>query len=137
MINDSNYFDHDADMGIIGRGKSLESCFEETALALFALTGNLSQVKPTQQIVFKFAESDIEFALVTWLNLLIAHAQTKHLLFSSFKIRKRRNVWYCEARGEIWHPGIERGIDVKGATLTMLSVKKIGEQWQAQCVVDV
>lgn len=26
-IKDENYFDHDADIGIIGRGYSLEECF--------------------------------------------------------------------------------------------------------------
>ncbi|MDE2366260.1 MAG: archease, partial [Betaproteobacteria bacterium] len=32
---------------------------------------------------------------------------------------------------------LERGVEVKGATLTMLSVKQAGAIWEARCVVDV
>ena len=33
--------------------------------------------------------------------------------------------------------GMERGVDVKGATLTMLSVAPTDGGWEARCVVDV
>jgi SHS2 domain-containing protein len=32
---------------------------------------------------------------------------------------------------------MERGVEVKGATLTMLSVKQVEAGWEARCVVDV
>ncbi|MGZ5662035.1 MAG: archease, partial [Usitatibacter sp.] len=45
--------------------------------------------------------------------------------------------WLGEAWGEPWREGLERGTEVKGATLTMLSVKRAGGLWEARCVVDV
>lgn len=132
-----NYFDHDADIGIIGRGETLEACFADAARAMFAAMANLSSVKPMQTISFEFDESDLEFALVTWLNLLLANANASHMILSEFRIKRKGNQWQAEAKGEVWRDEIERGVDVKGATLTMLSVKKIGEAWEARCVVDV
>ena len=136
-IIDENYFDHDADIGIIGCGNSLEECFENAAMSTFALMGDLSNVHHKTSIKIEFEESDVELALVTWLNLLIAKAQADNLIFSIFQIHKTGNLWKGEAKGEIWRDDIERGIDVKGATLTMLSVKLVNGMWEAKCVVDV
>jgi len=41
------------------------------------------------------------------------------------------------ASGEPWRPGLERGVEVKGATLTALVVKRDEKGWEARCVVDV
>ncbi|ASQ45508.1 archease [Legionella clemsonensis] len=137
MITDQNYFDHDADIGIIGRGSTLEQSFEQAAEAMFALMGDLSRISAQKSLAFQFEEADPELALVTWLNLLIANAQANHLILCKFKVTRNGVHWSAHAQGEVWHEDIERGIDVKGATLTMLSVKQIEEQWEAQCVVDV
>ena len=45
-ITENNYFDHEADIGIIGRGKTIEQAFINTAEALFAImVDDLSQIK--------------------------------------------------------------------------------------------
>ena len=137
IITDENYFDHDADIGIIGRGHSLEESFVDAATAMFALMANLSEVHPKTSIKFEFEETDVELAFVTWLNSLIAKAQADNLLLSRFQIKKNGNLWHGEAQGEVWRDDIERGIEVKGATLTMLSVKQAEGKWEAKCVVDV
>ena len=134
---DENYFDHDADIGIIGRGNSLEECFVGAAKAMFALMTDLSNVHPQIAVTIEFEESDVELAFVTWLNLLIAKAQADNLIFSTFQIHKNGDLWQGKALGEVWRDDIERGIDVKGATLTMLSVKQVNGMWEAGCVVDV
>jgi SHS2 domain-containing protein len=46
-------------------------------------------------------------------------------------------LWKVEARGEPWREELERGTEVKGATLTMLSVRHSESGWEARCVVDV
>ncbi|KTD16347.1 archease [Legionella jordanis] len=137
MVGDANYFDHDADIGIIGRGNSMEEAFEEAALAMFSLMADLSAVSSKQAIKMTFEEDDKDLAFVTWLNLLIAEAQAENLILSSFKVKTQGHIWYGEATGEPWRQEIERGIDVKGATLTSLSVKEVNGKWEARCVVDV
>lgn len=132
-----DYFDHDADIGIIGRGKTLENCFIDAARVMFSLMSNLSQIQPKQTFKFTFEESDIELAFVTWLNLLLAQSNANNFIFSKFNISHNENQWHGEASGELWRTDMEHGTDVKGATLTMLSVKKTNDHWEARCVVDV
>lgn len=138
MLQNDRYFDHDADIGIIGRGNSLAECFVDAAKSVFTLmSGDLSNIKPYVKVSFDFKEDDVELAFVTWLNLLIGQAQAENLIFSQFQMSNKDGCWYGEAQGEKWRDDIERGIDVKGATLTMLSVKQENGKWEARCVVDV
>lgn len=138
MLSQIDYFSHEADIGIIARGASLEETFIAAAQAVFGIMTNLSQVKPSQVIAINFIEADIELALVTWLNLLLAKSYSLNLIFTEFKLRKQGDCWLGEAFGEPWHEGLVRGTEVKGATLTMLSVQQQANHlWQATCVVDV
>ncbi|ARO87498.1 archease [Nitrosospira lacus] len=133
----SRYFEHDADVGIIGCGSTVEQAFEAGAQALFAIVTNLDAVQPTSTVTFEFEETDSEFAFVTWLNLLLGKSRELGMVFSRFHVRHIGNRWRAEASGEKWYAGMERGVEVKGATLTMLSVKQSGSGWEARCVVDV
>lgn len=137
QLTTEGYFDHDADIGIIGRGETIEICFANTARSMFALMTDLSKIKTHQIINFHFEEENLEFALMTWLNLLIAKAAEHDLVFGDFRLKREGNKWIATVAGEKWHEHMERGIEVKGATLTMLSVKKINHLWEARCVVDV
>jgi SHS2 domain-containing protein len=132
-----DYFDHKADIGIIGRGKTIESAFIQAAQAVFANMTNLSQVEDKKTISFEFVEEDNELALVEWLNLLIGNARAEDLVFSHFTLRREGQRWLGSASGDIWNEKLERGTEVKGATLTMLSVKENSGLWEARCVVDV
>lgn len=131
------YFDHDADIGIIGRGETIEICFANAAKVMFELTADLSNVHQTQIITIEFEEEDIELAFVTWLNLLLGKAQEHACVFADFRLKREGPIWRATVSGDKWNNNIERGIEVKGATLTMLSVKKINHIWEARCVVDV
>ncbi|SDH73328.1 MULTISPECIES: archease [unclassified Nitrosomonas] len=131
------YFEHDADVGIIGRGSTIEQAFEAAAQAVFAIMTDLDTVQPDTSVVFEFEEDDLELALVTWLNLLLGKARELGMVFCRFRIHRQGNLWHAEALGEKWHADLERGVEVKGATLTMLSVKQTGAMWEARCVVDV
>lgn len=133
----SLYFEHDADVGIIGRGSTVEQAFEAAAKAVFAIVTNLDKVKAATSVTFEFEEDDLELALVTWLNLLLGKAREVGMVFCRFRIHRQGNLWQAEALGEKWHADLEHGVEVKGATLTMLSVKQIGAIWEARCVVDV
>ncbi len=99
--SESGYFDHDADIGIVGRGASIEAAF------------------------------------VAWLNALLAIAHIDDLVFCRFALRREGERWIGQAWGQPWRGDLERGIEVKGATLTELSVRQDGNAWLARCVVDV
>lgn len=134
----TEYFEHDADVGIVGRGQTLEEAFENAAQAVFAIAaGGAEKGTRRERVTVEFEESDQELALVAWLNALIAEAGARGLALSEFRLRRDGSRWYGEAAGQRWVPGADRGTEVKGATLTMLSVVPVGQEWEARCVVDV
>lgn len=133
-----SYFEHDADIGIIGRGATLERAFESAAEATFAIMARPKTLRETHEASVSFVEADVEFALVQWLNALIGAAREQGLVFRRFALAREGSSWNGRAWGEPWRDDLERGTEVKGATLTMLSVKqeeRVG--WEARCVVDV
>lgn len=131
------YFDHDSDVGIRAQGATLEDAFASTARALFSIEADLARVHTGRSIAFSFDEDDIELALVEWLNGLLARAHCERLVPSQFRVERHGARWACEATGESWRSGIARGVEVKGATLTGLSVHRIADGWEARLVVDV
>lgn len=131
------YFEHDADAGVIGRGATPEEAFVAAAKAMFALQGALDAVGDSEQVTVEFEEADLEMALVAWLNGLLGQAKARGLELAHFRISREGDRWHGEGRGERWRRDIERGVEVKGATLTALSVRQVPGGWEARCVVDV
>ncbi len=131
------YFDHDADVGIVGYGSTPEVALVSAAEAMFALICDLGQVRPIRSIHVTFDEPDLEFALVVWLNWLLAESRAERLALGQFSLEHTGSRWEGTASGEPWRPDLERGVEVKGATLTMLALRRVGAQWEARCVVDV
>ena len=82
-------------------------------------------------------ELPVEIALVRWLNLLLGLSHEHGLVFSRFWIERDGVNWRGGASGEPWRRDLERGTEVKGATLTMLQVREERDGWRARCVVDV
>jgi len=132
-----DYFEHDADVGVVGRGATLERAFVSGAQAVFSLITRLDDVQPRERVDVEFEEADAEFAFVTWINLLLARAQENGLVLGKFELERDGDRWRGRAWGEPWRADMERGIDVKGATLTMLSVARADGGWEARCIVDV
>jgi len=133
----TNYFEHDADIGVIGRGPTMETAFESAAQAVFAIMTPMEAVRGSLPISVGFEESDPELALVTWLNELVSAAREKGLVLGAFRLRREADRWSGSALGEPWRDDLERGVEVKGATLTGLSVRETDGGWEARCVVDV
>jgi SHS2 domain-containing protein len=137
MAVESDYFEHDADIGVIGRGPTVESALVAAAAATFALMVHPAQVRPVARICVAFEESDPEYALVRWLNQLLAESRTHGFALSRFRLARAGDQWRGEALGEPWRDEFARGTEVKGATLTGLAVSEVPGGWEARCVVDV
>ncbi len=131
------YFEHGADIGIVGRGATIEEAFVGAARATFAVMTDLEAVRPVETVNLELEEADRELALVRWLNLLLGLARERGMVFSRFHLERDGARWRGSASGEPWRPALERGVEVKGATLTMLEVKKTANGWEARCIVDV
>lgn len=137
MAEAYSYFDHDADIGITGRGATLEQAFENAALAMFAIMSDVAALHSEITVQFDFEEADVELALVSWLNLLLAYARQRQAVFGHFRVQRAGDNWRGEASGQRWDEHMERGVEVKGATLTMLAMEHTADGWEARCIVDV
>jgi SHS2 domain-containing protein len=130
---------HGADIGVRGIGASKEEAFEQAALALTAVITDPLAVRPREAVEISCEEPDEELLLVDWLNALIYEMATRKMLFSKFEIHINGAQLRAKAWGEsIDVPRHQPAVEVKGATLTALSVRKDESgAWLAQCVVDV
>jgi SHS2 domain-containing protein len=137
MATSPEYFEHGADIGVIGRGASLEEAFAQAAAAMFAIMVEPQTVEAASEVEVEFDEDDIELALVRWLNALLAQAREQRLALCRFELQRRGEHWHGRARGEPWRDAHARGTEVKGATLTSLSVRQDEHGCEARCVVDV
>src|SRR3974390_183161 len=133
-----SYFEHDADVGVVGRGETPERAFEAAARAVFALMAEPPSLGETREASVSFVEEDLELALVEWLNALLGAAREQGAVFRRFSLARDGARWTGRAWGEPWRDDMERGTEVKGATLTMLAVRQADSAgWEARCVVDV
>jgi len=131
------YFEHGADIGVVGRGASIEEALAGAAASMFAIMVEPDAVRPLARVEVDFDEDDVEFALVRWLNALLAAAREQGIVLCRFELQRTGDHWHGVARGEPWRESHARGTEVKGATLTALSVRQDEQGWQARCVVDV
>ena len=134
---DYSYFRHDADIGIVGTGPTIEAAFESAARGVFAIAADLKTVARQVHVDVAFDEDDLELALVLWLNRLLGEANARGVVLREFQLRRDGNHWSGRAWGQHWTPDMPRGVEVKGATLTMLSVRQGDSSWEARCIVDV
>jgi len=133
------HFTHEADVGVRGIGPSREQAFEQAALALTAVITDLKTVKLKERVNITCEAADDEMLLVNWLNSLLYEMATRRMLFGRFEVfinksRLSALVWGEKIDIARHSPAVE----VKGATVTNLSVKQDKlKRWIAQCVVDV
>ena len=133
------HFSHDADMGVRGYGRSAAEAFEQAALALTAVVVDPAVVEARTTVAIQCEAPDLELLLLDWLNALVFEMATRHMLFRTYEVEIEGRHLKAQVHGEAVDPARhEPAVEVKGATLTMLTVRERGRGgWMAQCVVDV
>ncbi|MGR9044306.1 MAG: archease [Gammaproteobacteria bacterium] len=133
------HFEHEADIGIRGLAPTLEQAFEQAALAMTAVICDPAYILESESVAIRCEAADNDFLLLDWINELIYLMAVNGLLFCRFQVAIRAGVLIATAFGE----PVDRlkhcpAIEIKGATLTELSVRQQSDgMWVAQCVVDV
>ncbi len=133
------HFQHVADIGVRGIGRTPAEAFEQAALAMTAVIVDPDQVAQREAMVFDVNAPDRELLLTEWLNALIYAMATRHLLFVRFEVDIRGERLQATAWGEpIDVARHQPTVEIKGATFTELRVwQSTDGLWHAQCVVDV
>lgn len=133
------HFEHRADIGVEGFGRSPDEAFAQAALALTAIVCDPAEVQPGAALEVDCEAPDLELLLADWLNAVIYRMATERMLFSEFDVRIEDNRLHAIIRGEpVDRERHQPAVEVKGATYTALSVTRDeGGLWTARCVVDV
>ncbi|CAD7772160.1 Protein archease [Candidatus Methanoperedenaceae archaeon GB50] len=134
-----DYFEHGADIGIVGMGDTLEEAFIGGALALFNVMVDIEGVKPILRVEISCAAFNIEELFIEWLNTLIAEADMRDMVFREFEIdfldEERLHGYALGERLDPKRHSLKS--EVKAATYSMLSVESVDDLFVAKCVVDV
>ncbi|MFA6269065.1 MAG: archease [archaeon] len=141
------HFEHKADIGIRGKGSTIEHAFEEAAKALTQIMASVECVEPKKAHTFEVKATDRGALLVSFLNELLFLKDTKKMLYSKFrtKITSHKNSSGEETfvlKATVFGEKIDSKkhslkVDPKAATYSELLVEKKGNEWIAQCIIDV
>ena len=133
-----SHFPHDADIGVRGCGPSVESAFEQAALALSAIVTD-EAIEPKERVVVHCEAPEMDLLFVEWLNAIVYEMAVRKMLFGRFKVRIAAATLEGEAFGEkVDVARHQPSVEPKGATYTALRVGQDPDGlWRAECVVDV
>jgi SHS2 domain-containing protein len=135
---DYETFEHEADIGIRGFGRTAGEAFENAAMALYSVMVNVQVIEPREKRIVTVSAPDRELLLVEWLNALLTLSDIEHMVFSKFDVTMEGGSLTGTAWGErLDQERHEPNVEIKGATYHMLRVMEKDGRFIAQCVVDV
>lgn len=132
-------FEHTADVGLRARATDLNELFAEAARALFSLIlANPDSVRPVQEASIRIEGDQIEDLLFDWLAELLYRFDANHLLFRDFDVAVDAAGLEATARGEPVDLGRhELEMELKAITYHGLTVRREGDGWLAEVIVDI
>ncbi len=133
------YFEHQADIGIRGKGKSLAEAFEQAALAMFEIMVETKELQLDKPQLIEVQGNNLNELLIAWLSELLFLKDVEGKMYSRFEIEIiDHHKLVAKVYGETTDPSRHKlKLEVKAATWTQLTIEKNGEDWIAQCLVDV
>ncbi len=132
------HFSHDADVGVQGFGSTVESAFQNAALALTAIVMDPREVRPLEEISVECTAPDHELLLYEWLNRIIYEMDVRRMIFGRYDVKIDGDRLTAVLRGEpMDNKKQDLAVDLKGATFTELKAAQENGRWVAQCVIDV
>jgi SHS2 domain-containing protein len=132
-------FEHEADVGLVIRGRDGPELFAEAGRALFDLVCELDQVVERDRYPLAGEADTVEPLLVDWLNDLVFLFQARGLVCRRFAFSAWSETEYAaEAFGEPVDPARHAPRDlVKAATYHGLSVSRAEDGLEARVILDV
>ena len=132
------HFPHGADIGVRGIGPTLEAAFAQAARAMTGAAVDPDTLRPEVQVNVLCAGENAEDLLYSWLNALVYEMAVRRMLFGRFDVEIENGCLRGVAWGEpVSQSRHEPAVEVKGATMTALKVRRESGEWVAECVIDV
>ncbi len=118
--------EHTADVGIRAWGDSIDEAFENAAVGMFSIIGDVSRVKSIGELEVRVENEEFEGLLVDWLSELLYTFDTDKLFLGKFGVKIERNgVLRLTGRayGERYDPEKHgMGTEIKAVTYHMVEV---------------
>jgi len=129
------FLEHTADVKFQAFGKSLNETFENSALAMFnAMSDDKIKAKVKKKI--KVSGKDNESLLYNFLEELLFLLDSKNFFLAKCKVK----ISGFNLIAEVWGDSVknyETKVDVKAVTYNQMFVKKQGNMFICQVVLDV
>ena len=131
--------EHTADVGVIGKGRTMADAFESAAYGMFSIVADLDKYEPTGQRKVAAAGADDVTLLERFLSSLLVIFDGDRLLPLDFEITEismGRLVCWISTRPIA--DDIEwLGPTIKAVTFHQMAVESKGGEWTAQAIFDV
>lgn len=135
------HFEHQADIGIRGFGKTPEEAFANGAKAMFDIMCNLSKVKKIRKVDVECNSHELDELFVEFLNELISLSEIEEVMFCEFQLKiTKGDRYYLKGTAFGDTTDVENHqlkTQAKAATFSNLKVFNDGKKWTAQCIIDV
>lgn len=142
-------FANKADIGVRGKGNSMDSAFEECAKAMMSVMIDVESIELKKSHVLEIRAKDESALLISFLNELLFVKDKKKMIYGKFRvtISKEKNeggenkeefILKATCFGEkIDLKKHNFKVDVKAPTYSELIVENNKGKWVVQCIVDV
>jgi SHS2 domain-containing protein len=134
-------FEHTADVGLRIRAADLDDLFRTAAEGVFDyIVVNRDAVRVAGTEPVSLRRDEPSELLVAWLNELIFRSETQHRLYSRFDVHLDDDGRSLQA--EIGGEPIDRDRhildhEVKAVTHHGLTLRRVGEDWLAEMILDI
>jgi SHS2 domain-containing protein len=134
-------FEHTADLGLRIRGHDLDDLFRTAAEGLFdAIVSNRDAVRDVEAETVALRGEEPADLLAAWLNELIFRSETRHRLYARFDVHLGDQGRSLEATIAGEPIDRDRHIldhEVKAVTHHGLTIRREGQQWMAELILDI
>jgi protein archease len=134
------FLDHPSEAMVEVTAPTVEEVFRDSAVALFEIMTNTSQIKPERSFEIRLESPNRGNLLIDWLNKLILIQETQKVFLSQFEIVVRQDsIWLLEARveGSSIESTHERRSEVKSATYGQFLWEETPQGHRVRFVLDV
>lgn len=132
--------EHSSDVRIRGVGKTMDEAFIEAARCVFSIMADPGAFAKDVEVEILCSAENEEELLIEFINKLLYHAAVNRCIFNQFSIKKfDKTSLKAVAAGEKLKTTHKASVktEVKAATYSRLSVRQEGQNFIAECVVDI
>ncbi|NJE08789.1 archease [Thermococcus sp. M39] len=137
------HYEHTADIGIRGYGRTLEEAFENVAMALFDVMVDVRKVEPKEVREIEVSGEDLYALLYNFLEELLILHDTEGLVFSDFEVKIEKTEEGYKLKAKAYGEPLDYGKhepkeEVKAITYHDMKIEQLEDgTWIAQLVPDL